>query len=206
VSGAQVAAVAIGVLIGALGTFIANELSDRAKARRETRAAWRDRRLDAYEQFAQAAKAFQRLLYRRGSALGNGPDLDPLTKAEAEPLFRQEYDRRDEQFELMLLYAPSAVHHAARDWVAQLSELRRMVDAEMTDPDRWRQHADLAQQYRASFHAAARHDTGVPDVTPVHWWRRRSAAAVADQLKGDPDRFVTRQKWSPPPDIADGDA
>ncbi len=200
-SGTQVVSLVIGVLIGTVGTFVANEISDRARVRRNDRIVFRNQRLEAYSGFAQAVKATQRLISRRGSALGNGPNLDPLTSAEAKPLFMREYDRQDEQFELMMLFAPRSVQEAAREWVKQLGELRGMVDAEVCDPAQWHELMTELQGRRAAFHAAARADTDVPDITPRRWWERRPDAPTRTaHLQSSADRYARERTWTDAPD------
>ncbi|MYW20578.1 hypothetical protein GT039_34690, partial [Streptomyces sp. SID2955] len=79
----------IGVVIGALGSYLAVVRSDRARFRREEAARWEERRLAVYSEYARTLKRAVTLTYRVAAHLGNDPHPHPLSPDEAAPLLAQ---------------------------------------------------------------------------------------------------------------------
>lgn len=71
----------MGVVIGALGSYLAVVRSDRARLRRESEARWEERRLAVYSDYARTVKTSVTLTYRVAAHLGNDPHPHPLTPA-----------------------------------------------------------------------------------------------------------------------------
>lgn len=69
----------MGVVIGALGSYLAVVRSDRARLRRESEARWEERRLAVYSDYARTVKTSVTLTYRVAAHLGNDPHPHPLT-------------------------------------------------------------------------------------------------------------------------------
>ncbi len=67
----------IGVVIGALGSYLAVVRSDRARFLRERTARWQERRLSVYSDYARSLKQTVTLTYRVASHLGADPHPHP---------------------------------------------------------------------------------------------------------------------------------
>lgn len=63
----------IGVVIGALGSYVAIVRGDRARFGREQTARWEERRLAVYTDYARCLKKTITLTYRVAAHLGNDP-------------------------------------------------------------------------------------------------------------------------------------
>src|SRR5690348_16220165 len=92
----------VGVVIGALGSYLTLTLGDRARFRREQAAQWRERRLVAYTDYSRAIKTTISVISRLSAQLGNDPHPDPMAAAEASPRLRRARDARDAAWETML--------------------------------------------------------------------------------------------------------
>ncbi|AXG77574.1 hypothetical protein [Streptomyces paludis] len=152
----------IGVVVGALGSYLAVTLGDRARFRREQAARWEDRRLTAYTDYARSLKAIISVLFRVSAHFGNDPHPQPLAPAEANPRLASASEARDQAWEMVLLLAASEVVDVAHAWARTIAAMERFVRDETRDPDAW--SALLANQRlaRERFYAAARHDVSLP--------------------------------------------
>ncbi len=92
----------IGVVIGALGSYVAIVRGDQARFRRERDARWEERRLEVYAEYARSLKKSVTLTYRVASHFGNDPHPHPLSPAEAEPLLAEATVDRDPPGEALL--------------------------------------------------------------------------------------------------------
>ena len=79
----------IGVVIGALGSYVAVVRGDRVRFQREQAARWEERRLKVYGEYARTLKKSVTLAYRAAAHFGNDRHPHPLTPQEAEPLLAE---------------------------------------------------------------------------------------------------------------------
>jgi hypothetical protein len=152
----------IGVIIGAVGSYVAVTLGDRSRFHREQLAQWRAQRLVTYTDYSRALKATVSVTFRASAHLGNDPNPHPLTPDEAAERLRGEYDARDIGWEAMLLLGAPQVVEAARSWFHVVSRMERFVQDEIRDPDAWRQLLEEQRRSRSAFYAAARRDLALP--------------------------------------------
>ncbi|MFD3311279.1 hypothetical protein [Streptomyces sp. NPDC058694] len=75
----------IGVVVGALGSYLAIVRGDKVRFRREQTARWEERRLTVYSDYARVLKKSVTLTYRVSAHLGNDPHPHPLSPEEAAP-------------------------------------------------------------------------------------------------------------------------
>jgi hypothetical protein len=159
----------IGVLIGALGSYLAVVRSDRARFGREQAARWEERRLAAYTDYAQAIKRSVIVTYQVASHLGNDPHPHPLSPQEAAPRLAEAQVARDPAWErLLLLGTPEAVERA-RTWVVTLLEMERFVREEHRDPTAWQALLDRQRASREAYYTAVREDLSLPPGHPARW-------------------------------------
>ncbi|MBY8840166.1 MULTISPECIES: hypothetical protein [unclassified Streptomyces] len=159
----------IGVVIGALGSYLAVVRSDRARFRREQAARWEERRLAVYSDYARTLKRAVTLTYRVAAHLGNDPHPHPLSPQEAEPLLAQAALDRDPAGEALLLLGSPAVVEKARVWVVTAMEMERFLRAETRDPRAWQELLERQRAGREGYYAAVREDLALPPGHPARW-------------------------------------
>lgn len=116
----------IGVVIGALATFIATAASERARWRREQSVRWDERRLAAYTEYAHAVKRVASIAVRLATHHGtHGPDVDALSPDEALPALAAAGEERTIKWEAILLLGTGRTIAAARRWHEAVSAARR---------------------------------------------------------------------------------
>src|SRR5262249_30175223 len=127
----------IGVVIGALGSYLAVVRGGRGRFAREQAARWEERRFAGYTDWSQALKQERRLAYRVAAHLGNDPHPHPLSPQDAEPLLAEIQTAREPYGEaLILLGSPGVVEHA-REWIVTVMEMERFVREGSRDPAAW---------------------------------------------------------------------
>ncbi|MFF4504450.1 hypothetical protein [Streptomyces sp. NPDC001401] len=159
----------IGVVIGALGSYLAVVRGDQARFRREQAVRWEERRLAAYVDYARALKRSVTLTYQVASHLGDDPHPHPLPLQEAEPQLAEAMTARDPAWEALLLLGSPDVVEKARAWVLTLIDMEQYVRQDTRDPAAW--HALLEQQRdrRDGYYTAVRDDLALPPGHSARW-------------------------------------
>jgi hypothetical protein len=165
----------IGVVVGAVGSYVAIMVGDRARFRREQTVRWQDRRLTVYSDYARSVKATVTVTFRLAAHFGNDPHPHPLAPDQAAPQLAAAGDSRDFAWEAMLLVGAPDVVDAAREWVLQVVDMERFVQEQNRDADRWSTLLDRQQVARAAFYGAARRDLALPPGHSGRWPRTTSA-------------------------------
>ncbi|MFI8192571.1 hypothetical protein ACIF8T_28010 [Streptomyces sp. NPDC085946] len=159
----------LGVVIGALGSYLALVRSDRVRFRRETAARWEERRLAVYADYARALKKSVTVTYRLAAHLGNDPHPHPLTPEEAAPLLAEAAVGRDPSGEALLLLGSPEVVDKARAWVVAVMDMERFLREGTRDPEAWQALLERQRAGREGYYAAVRDDLALP---PGHSARR----------------------------------
>lgn len=159
----------IGVVIGALGSYVAIVRGDQARFRRERDARWEERRLEAYAEYARALKRSVTLTYRVASHFGNDPHPHPLSPAEAAPLLAEATAAGDPAGEALLLLGSTQVVEKARVWVSAAVEMQQFLRTETRDPEAWHALVERQRTGRSGFYSAVRDDLGLPPGPSTHW-------------------------------------
>ncbi|WP_406223249.1 hypothetical protein [Streptomyces canus] len=94
----------IGVVVGALGSYVAVVRGDRARFHREEVARWEERRLAVYSDYARTLKKAITPACRVAAHFGNDPHPHPLPPEEAAPLLAESTPARDPDGEALLGY------------------------------------------------------------------------------------------------------
>lgn len=159
----------IGVVIGALGSYLAIVRGDRARFRREETARWEERRLTVYTDYARCLKKTITLTYRIAAHLGNDPHPHPMSPEEAAPLLAEAAEAGDPAGEALLLLGTPVVVEKARAWVVVVMEMERFLGERTHDPEAW--EALLARQRtgREAYYAAVREDLALTTGHPTPW-------------------------------------
>lgn len=79
--GVQLSAL-IGVIVGAVASYVVTALAERTRWKRQTAARWDERRLVAYADYSQAVKTIVTLAHRLAAFRGLSPDAKPLSHTE----------------------------------------------------------------------------------------------------------------------------
>ncbi|GHH00209.1 hypothetical protein [Streptomyces lanatus] len=159
----------IGVVIGALGSYVVVVRGDRMRFVREQAARWEDRKLAVYADYAQSVKRTVTVTYRVAAALGNDPHPDRLSLEEAKPLLADATARRDPSGEALIMLGSPAVVDKARAWVVTALEMERFVRAGREDPEAWQALLERQRAGREGYYAAVREDLGLPPGHSARW-------------------------------------
>ncbi|WP_328752511.1 hypothetical protein OHT57_43660 [Streptomyces sp. NBC_00285] len=159
----------IGVVIGALGSYLAVVRGEQVRFQREQAARWEDRKFAVYAEYARALKRSVTLTYRVAAHFGNDPHPHPLTPQEAESQLAEATIARDPAGEsLILLGSPTAVEQA-RTWVVTVMEMEAFLRAETRDPAAWQALMDRQRAGREGYYRAVREDLALPPGHSARW-------------------------------------
>lgn len=159
----------IGVVIGALGSYVVVVRGDQVRFRREQAARWEERRLAVYADYARSVKQTVTLAYRVAAGLGHGKHPDPLTMEEAKPLLAEANIARDPSGEALIMLGSRAVVEKARAWVVTVMEMERFVREGEEDTAAWRALLDQQRAGREGYYTAVREDLGLPPGHSARW-------------------------------------
>ncbi|MFF3915576.1 hypothetical protein ACFYZB_19130 [Streptomyces sp. NPDC001852] len=159
----------VGVVIGAIGSYLAITRGDQARFRREQAARWEERRLTVYADYARLLKQSVTLTYRIAAHLGNDPHPHPLSPEEAAPHMAGAADARDPAGEALLMLGSPDVVGKAREWVVTVMAMEQFVRDRTHSPETW--SVMLAQQRaaREGYYAAVRRDLALPPGHSGEW-------------------------------------
>ncbi|MGW5866931.1 hypothetical protein ACWFRJ_32715 [Streptomyces sp. NPDC055239] len=152
----------IGVIVGALGSYLAITRGDRARFQREQAARWEERRLAVYGDYARVVKQTVTLTYRVSAHLGNDPHPHPLSPEEAEPHLAEATIARDPAGEALLMLGTPDVVDKARVWVLTVVEMEGFLREDIRDPEAWSALLDRQRKTREGYYQAVRRDLALP--------------------------------------------
>ncbi|WP_369229954.1 hypothetical protein AB5J56_03675 [Streptomyces sp. R21] len=159
----------IGVIVGALGSYLVVVRGDQVRFRREQAARWEERRLAVYSEYARYLKKSITLTYRVASHLGNDPHPHPLSPEDAAPLLAEAAVGRDPAGEALLLLGSDEVVQKAREWVLVVIEMERFLDDRIQDPEGWQALLERQRASRGLYYAAIRRDLSLPPGNGGQW-------------------------------------
>lgn len=151
----------LGVVIGASATYAATMITERTKWRRSQAAKWDEKRLAAYNDYAQVLRRYTDVAFRLAAGRGYPTIAQPLDPDAGTPRLADAHAERAAHWEaVMLLGSPAAVA-AGREWfddLIQLGHIAQGMEVSHTE------FADLVVSigtHRDAFYASARDDLGV---------------------------------------------
>ncbi|MEU0409569.1 hypothetical protein ABZ307_17360 [Streptomyces griseorubiginosus] len=159
----------IGVVIGALGSYLAVVRGDRVRFQREQAARWEDRKFAVYAEYARALKKSVTLTYRVAAHFGNDPHPHPLTPEQAEPQLAEATIARDPAGEALILLGSPTVVERARTWVVTVMEMEAFLRAQTRDPAAWQALLERQRAGRESYYRAVREDLALPPGHSARW-------------------------------------
>jgi hypothetical protein len=159
----------IGVVIGALGSYLAITRGDAARFRREQAARWEERRLTVYADYARALKKSVTLAYRIAAHLGNDPHPHPMPPEEAAPHLAEATDARDPAGEALLMLGSRDVVDRAREWVVVVMDMEAFLRDLTVDPEKWSVMLERQRTARERYYSAVRNDLALPPGHSGEW-------------------------------------
>ncbi|WP_155056391.1 hypothetical protein [Streptomyces blattellae] len=159
----------IGVVIGALGSYLAVVRGDRARFRQEQTARWEERRLGVYSDYALSLKKTITVTYRVASDLGIDPHPDLLALDDAEPLLAEANTGRDPAWEALIMLGSREVVEQGRAWALTVVEMERFVRGRREDPQAWQALLARQRAAREDYYTAVRDDLGLPPGHSGRW-------------------------------------
>ncbi|MCL6731752.1 hypothetical protein [Streptomyces neyagawaensis] len=159
----------LGVVIGALGSYLVVMRGEQVRFRRERAARWEERRLTVYADWARSLKQSVTLAYRIASHFGNDPHPHPLSPDEAAPLQAEATVARDPSGEALLLLGSPEVVEKARGWVVVVLEMEEFLRAGRRDPGAWQVLLDRQRAGREGYYSAVREDLALPPGHSARW-------------------------------------
>lgn len=155
--------VLMGVIIGALGSYLTTSAIERARWKRALDSRWDDRRVEAYASYAQSVKRVIMIASRIAAGRGLGSVTEPLapTQVNLDLLAAAEAERASQWETVLLLGHPKTVG-AARNWHEYAWRLEAYARALRTgDASDWQQLRTATDAARAAFYDSARSDLRV---------------------------------------------
>ncbi|MEU9338824.1 hypothetical protein AB0D49_37685 [Streptomyces sp. NPDC048290] len=159
----------IGVVVGALGSYLVVMRGEQVRFRQERAARWEERLLGVYADYARALKTSVTLTYRVAAHLGNDPHPHPLSPEEAAPLLAEAAVARDPSGEALLLLGSPEVVERARVWVVAVMAMEAFLRAGTRDPGAWRELLERQRAAREAYYGAVRGDLALPPGHGGRW-------------------------------------
>lgn len=169
----------IGVVIGALASYLAGAAAERARWRRSQSSRWDEKRAQAYADYGYAVKNVYVQCTRAAELRRQGTGADPAAYEEALAELKKLTDERTAKWEPVLLLGHPQTIAAARVWHRRVWQVERFARGERTDVGQWDSVLEDVIADRARFYTAARRDLGITsgDVPPGDRWGSAAEAA-----------------------------
>ncbi|MGY4394011.1 hypothetical protein [Streptomyces sp. TE12347] len=170
----------IGVVVGSLGSYTVQTLTERRRWTRQRQERWDEKRFETYGRYANALKAQLRVTQRIGASLGFADVADPLAPAEGLPMLADAESHRATEWESVLLVGDAATIAAARHWHETIWTVELLVREGTVDGERWTKAHRLASAARDAFYESARSDLGIGGAPPPSGqWPRQWQAELS---------------------------
>lgn len=150
----------IGVVIGALASYLAGAATERTRWRRERSSRWDDRRAQAYADYGYAVKNVYVQCMRADDLRRQGATARPAYQQALTELERLTAERTA-QWEAVLLLGDPATVEAARIWHRRVWQVELFARGIRTDAGHWDSLLDTVITDRDRFYKAARHSLGI---------------------------------------------
>jgi len=170
----------VGVVVGSLGSYAVQSLTERRRWKRQREERWDGQRFETYGRYANALKAQLRVAQRIGASLGFTDVADSLQPADGLPLLADAESRRATEWESVLLVGDAATIAAARRWHETIWNIELLVREGPVDAEMWTKAHRLASAARDAFYESARRDLGIAgDPPPSGEWPRQWRAELS---------------------------
>lgn len=156
----------LGVVVGSLGSYAVQSLTERRRWKRQREERWDEKRFETYSRYANALKGQLRVAQRIGAALGFAHVADPLQPAEGLPLLAEAESHRATEWESVLLVGDAATIAAARRWHESIWTIEVFIREGPIDAEMWTKAHQRASEARDAFYQSARGDLGIGGAPP----------------------------------------
>jgi hypothetical protein len=154
----------LAVLLGAVSSYLASTLSERARHRRDVERHWREQRLEAYVDYINDVKQMRVTARRIAAGAGFEINAPALSREEGLPLLAEIESQRSISGERVALMSDEATIMAQRELNRTVWKLewyaRGLLDD--TDIDGWNQAERECKAAMHAFHDCVRRTLGVP--------------------------------------------
>jgi hypothetical protein len=183
----------LGVLVGAAGTLLVTNWTDRARWKRDQAVRWDARRLDTYVAYAATVKEVHALALRASAQYRRSSRSRFIDSEQALELMDEADARRTQAWEAMLLLGDEVTVTAARAWQDAVGTERYLCSRDSIDEIEWRSAVEAVDQARDRFYLAARANLGVHGGSVVQspFLRSRARSILPE--------FVSSTESSDPP-------
>ena len=151
----------VGVVIGAVASFLATSAAERARWRRQQETRWDARRVEAYADYGDAVKRVYVICKQIADARTSGRAHPAIDERLAE-LDRLSAERTSKWETVLLLGHPETIM-AARTWHRLIGEMERIVRQQSICADDWERAWTASYHERTRFYEAARRELGIAD-------------------------------------------
>ncbi|GAB3669645.1 hypothetical protein GCM10027589_37540 [Actinocorallia lasiicapitis] len=148
----------IGVIVGALASYLATNRNETARWKRQQAIRWDAERRAAYATYAHAVKALSTQCGRLAAARGATESFFPIDLEEGLPEYRKLSSERGVVWESVLLLGTEQAIDAGRAWHSAVAELQKFADGRRTDYEQWEPTFATTGPLRDAFYEAARTD------------------------------------------------
>jgi hypothetical protein len=179
----------VGVIVGTMGAIFATWFADQTRWRRQQRARWDERRLQALSEYANTLKEMhscaltilgQDLFGRTPKGRSRDDLLADLHETDS---------RRTKMWESVLLLADAQTLTASRDWQVAVGKVFTLIDSPATTRLEAVDAIDQVNKCRDAFYIAARASIGVTSAfAPQADWLSRDLRSAPE----DPTRPLER--------------
>ncbi|WP_181063751.1 hypothetical protein [Nocardia nova] len=176
----------LGVVIDAGATYAATMITERTKWRRSQAARWDDKRLAAYNDYAQVLRRYTDVAFRLSATQGYPTIAQPLDPDAGITSLADAHAERAARWEpVMLLGSPAAVA-AGRAWFDNLVKLGHIARGMEIGHREFDELVVSIGNHRDAFYASARDDLGVTSgALPTSAFTRRPPRALTDSPASD---------------------
>ena len=151
----------VGVIVGALGSYLVTSANDRVRWRREQEARWDDKRAQAYAEYSYSVKSHYELCKRLAAHRGLGTWSEPLDPEQAMEELARSASGRAAKWELVLLLGSPETVAAARTWHRKVWQMELFARGLREGNSEWKIADIEVVAARTRFYEAARHDLGI---------------------------------------------
>ena len=173
----------IGVIIGALASYLVGSAMERSRWQRQQAARWDEKRAEIYAEYGYSVKNIFDLCKRIAAHRGLETSSEPLDPADGLPELRGLTAERTAKWESVLLLGNPETIAAARAWHRNIWHMEYFARGIVTDNSEWIALLDEVTAARTRFYDAARSDLGITSgqVPPSSRWEGPHALDKASQ-------------------------
>jgi hypothetical protein len=178
----------IGVVIGALASYLVSNATERRRWQRQHSTRWDEMRARAYAEYGYAVKNVFYLCGRIVNYLGFGAMPEHFDLEEALNELGRLASERTAKWESVLLLGTAETVSAARKWHRLVGKAQAFVREGRTNVDEWNILYDQINAARECFYEAARRDLDIRSGPLPPWkrWDPLSRIDSGDKSSGEP--------------------